>query len=102
MSNTQPFNPDYGQNLVLTGTGSAQNATVRRTAKQINFVNSGTAKAYVRLYDSRETVGSNAATVADFCIPAGLSRTVSKSTHHDTVSYIGAGAILDMITGEGW
>lgn len=100
MSNTQPFNPDYGQNQVLTGTGSSQTATVRRSAKQLSFVNTGTGKAYVRTMDSTGT--TSAATTADFCIPPGLARTISKSTHHDTVAYIGNGAILDMITGEGW
>lgn len=102
MSFEQPFNPDYGSNQVLTGSGSSQIATVRRSAKQINFTNSGTAKMYVRLYDSGETVVTNDATTADFCIPPGLSRTITKSTHHQTVAYIGAGAVVDMITGEGW
>lgn len=100
MSNLNPFDPDYGQNKVLTGTGAAQIAAVRRDAKQINFVNTGTAKGYVRLYDSTGTAG--VATVADFCVPPGLSRTITKSTNHDSVSYIGAGAVIDMITGEGW
>lgn len=101
MTVKQPFFPHYGTNQVLAAAAAAAPAALPHGGKQLRVVNTGAAKAYFRTYNSL-TTPAPVASIADYCIPAGLGCVVSK-IGHDMISVISAtGTTLEVMVGEGF
>lgn len=103
MSALQPFSPHYGSNQVVTPAAASATITIEGNDKQVRVVNSGAAKGYFRTFSITDTPGGSAATVADCCVAAGMSTTITKPSGHDRLSHISAtGTTFEVMTGEGW
>lgn len=93
--------PKYGSNQVLTAGAAALIAAIDKDNKQVQIVNTGSNKGYVRTYDSTGTVPI--ATVADCPVASGARVVLTKPGNHDSLSYISAsGTTLEVMTGEGF
>lgn len=102
MTTIAPFQPKTGSNQILTATAASGIATIDRSNNQVRVLNSGTGKAYFRVFDSRATPGANAS-VLDYPILPNASATISKGLNQDSIAYISAdGTTLEVMTGEGW
>ena len=101
MSACQPFSPHYGTNQVIAVAAVSAPASIDPVDKQVRIVNTGSAKGYFRIYTIAG--GVQAATVADCCVAAGMSTTVTKADGQDGISTISAATTtFEISTGEGW
>lgn len=95
------FNPAYGTNQVLSAGAASAFVTINANDDQVRIVNTGTGAAYVRTYSSL-TSPAPTASVADLCVAAGQSTTVTKGQVHDRLAYISAATTtLNVMTGNG-
>ena len=98
---TTPFAPSYGSSLALSPGVASAASNIRAGTRQIRIVNTGSAIAYIRTFDSQNTPAP-AATSADFAIPAGMASVISKDPMHDRIAHISpAGTTLQVMVGEG-
>lgn len=97
--NNVPFQPDAGANQIIT-VGAAVNTPItglRPEAKQVSFLNTGANVVHVRV------VGRDAASLADFPIPSGGWRVLTKADGTTAIAaFSTAGTTLHVCTGEGW
>lgn len=102
MSATQPFNPKWGSNQLLTANSGSQMATVNGQTKQIHIENTGTTNpVYVRT--GQIVNGTVTATTADFRVSPGTVEVITKPQDDNRLAYISAaGTTFEIIEGEGW
>jgi len=95
----QPFFPHYGSNQALAAAAASSSASISHQAKQLRVLNTGANIAYFRTYDN--SGGVQAATVADYPVPAGMGAIVSKQGHNAISVISTAGTTLQVMSGEG-
>lgn len=105
--NQQPFAPKFGSTIQVTPTGTSANSATfdrDRASRQVRIVNTGTAKAYVRTFDTANstTTNYNVASAADHVVMPGMVSTISKPMEHNGIAYIGASSALEISLGEGY
>lgn len=95
----QPFFPHYGSNQILAAGAVSTSASISHQAKQLRVVNTGANIGHFRTYDS--SGGTQAATTADYPLPAGSGTIVSKQGHNAISVISAAGTTLQVMSGEG-
>lgn len=99
----QPFAPAYGTNQPVSSTSPAASISIVPGNKQLRVVNTGTAKGYVKAFNSKNSPASTAASAADFCVPGGMASTITINQDFDTVSHFSStGTTLEIMEGEGF
>ena len=95
----QPFFPHYGSNQILAAGVASGSSSISHQAKQLRVVNTGANIGYFRTYNSAD--GPQAATTADYPVPAGMGAIVSKQGHNAIAIISAAGTTLQVMAGEG-
>lgn len=93
-----PVQPTYGRGQIVTPGAVSAQINIDAQAKQVVLTNLGANVCYVRVGS-----GSQAATTADYPVPAGAQMVISKGDGDSTLAHISAaGTTLHVIPGEGF
>lgn len=92
-----PFQPQAGQNQVVTPAAASASVSIPAGTKSVRLVNSGLNICHVRIGQGAQT-----ASTADMPMRAGESIVVQKQENETTVAHISAsGTTLHIQPGEG-
>jgi hypothetical protein len=92
-----PFQPQSGQNQVVTPAAASASATIPAGPKSVRLVNSGLNICHVRIGQGTQT-----ASTADMPVRSGESVIVQRQENETTVAHISAsGTTLHIQPGEG-
>lgn len=95
-----PFCPQYGSNQNVTATSTPAVITINKDSDQIRIANSGSAAAYIAVYDSAGTALTAGVTMLPV-FPNSYT-TITKSLSHDRLSHYSAtSTTLSIMTGRG-
>lgn len=98
MTIREAFAPVYTKGITVTPAAASANAEFGKGSKSVQLHNTGAAICYIRI----GTGSTLAATTADYALPAGALRILSKAQDDDRLAYISAaGTTLNAIPGEG-
>lgn len=99
MTMKAPLSPRYGSGVVVNPAAASANTAINSVSRQVCLTNLGANICYVRVSND----ATDAATTADYPVPAGAQVIVTKNDGQDRIAYISAsGTSLHIMTGEGW
>ena len=98
MTIREAFAPVYTKGITVAPAVGSANTEFGKGSKSVQLHNTGANICYVRI----GTGSTLAATAADYAVPAGALRIISKAQDDDYLAYISAaGTTLNAIPGEG-